>query len=73
MTPIQKEGAEEGFNRVRPIMLISVFSKLYESFLTDWLKSKIEEFIDQKQFGNQYGLSTTHYLVSLLDTIYNKS
>ena len=52
MTPIQKKGAEEGFNGVRPITLTSVFSKLYESFLTDWLKSESEELIDPKQFGN---------------------
>ena len=32
---------------------------------------QIEELIDIKQFVNQRGLSTIHYLVSLLDTIYN--
>ena len=51
-------------------MLTSVFSKLYGSSPTDLLKSKIEKLVDVKQFGNQRGLSITHYHVSLLDTIY---
>jgi hypothetical protein len=47
-----------------------MFSKLYESFAADSLKKTILELIDGQQFGNMNGLSTTHYLVILLDTVY---
>ena len=41
ITPVKKKVSEQDFAGVRPITLTPVFSKLYESFLTDWLKVKI--------------------------------
>ena len=70
ITPIQKKGVKLDFYGVRPITLTPVFSKLYESFAADWLKNTILVLIDEQQFGNMKGLSTTHYLVSLLETVY---
>ena len=69
ITPVKKKGNNQDFNGVRPITLTPVFSKLYESFLAEWLKVKVIPNVDQRQFGNLRSTSTTHYLVHLMDTI----
>ena len=69
ITPVPKKCASLTFTNIRPITLTSVFSKLYEGFLCDWLKDKICPRIDTRQFGNLKKTSTTHYLVHLMHTI----
>ena len=69
ITPFKKKNGKSGFDGVRPITLTSIFSKLYEGFLADWLKEKILPLTDLKQFGNLKSTSTSHYLVSLIDHI----
>ena len=44
------------------------FSKVYESFVCDWLMEKIQPYLDQDQFGMK-GLSITHYLIKFLHFI----
>ena len=69
ITPIKKKNGKPGFDGIRPITLTSIFSKLYESFLADWLKMKVLPLIDLRQFGNLKSTSTSHYLIHLVDTM----
>jgi hypothetical protein len=69
VTPIPKKDAPNDFTGVRPITPTPVFSKVYEQFLSSWLKEKIISMVDPKQFGSLPKNSTAHYLVSLLDKI----
>ena len=57
------------WNQLRPVSLTDHFAKVAESFIIDWLKEDIEMQIDDGQFGNRKGRSTTHYLVKLVDEI----
>jgi hypothetical protein len=68
--PFEKENGKPGFEGVCPITLTPIFSKLYVSrFLADWLKEKMLPLTDLKQFGNLKSISTSNYLVSLIDHI----
>ena len=42
------------------------FAKISEGFVVDWILSDIEHKIDVNQYGNVKGVSTSHYLVSLM-------
>ena len=70
ITPIQKKRGVNDFTGVRSITLTPVFfSKMYEDFLTNWLKTEILELINLQQFENLKEPSASHYLVCLLNTI----
>jgi hypothetical protein len=58
------------WNQLRPVSLTDHFAKVAETFITDWLMDDIEQQIDDGQFGNRKGRSTTHYLVKLLNNIH---
>ena len=66
---IRKKGGMNDFTGVRLITLAPVFQKCTRVLIANWLKAKILELIDLQQFGNLKETSTSHYLVSLLDTI----
>ena len=60
-------------NNTHPILinydqcpLTSVFAKIAEGFVTGWVLDDVESKIDKRQFGNVKGVSTAHYLVSLV-------
>ena len=55
----------------RNIASTSFFSKLYESFIGDWIFPYIEPFIDPGQCGGLRGSSITHYLVKLLHFVHS--
>ncbi|XP_072037054.1 uncharacterized protein [Amphiura filiformis] len=57
-------------DKLRPISLTDCFSKISEGFITDWVLEDIQEKIDPQQYGNIKGISTSHYLVSLLHSIH---
>ena len=57
------------WNQLRPVSLTDHFSKVAESFVTDWVMDDIEPQIDHGQFGSRKERSTTHYLVKLVDFI----
>ena len=44
-------------------------SKVYESLLSDSIIGDINDKIDPAQYGNEHGLSTTHYLVKMVHKI----
>nr|XP_054775077.1 uncharacterized protein LOC129283269 [Lytechinus pictus] len=69
ITPIPKSNPPT-INNLRPISLTNYFAKVAETFAAKWLLEDIAKNIDQRQFGNQPGLSTVHYLVGLLHYLY---
>ena len=52
--------------KLRPISLTDCFAKIAEGFVAKWINQDIGDVIDPQQFGNVSGVSTSHYLVSLL-------
>ena len=49
---------------------VSVFATVAESFASKWILNDINHVIDFHQFGNVKGVSTSHYLVNLVHTLY---
>ena len=54
----------------RNIASTAYFSKVYESFIGDWIYPFIEPFLDPGQCGGLKGSSITHYLVKLLHFVH---
>jgi len=50
---------------LRPISLTATLSKLLESFLGSWILERIEDKLDDHQYGALKGRSTTHALVDM--------
>ena len=63
--PIPKVHPPESEDDLRNISKTPFLSKVYESFLADWLLPFIQPFLDPGQFGMK-GYSITHYLIKLL-------
>ena len=47
------------------------FSKVYESFLSDWLLPIVQPFLNPANCGGLKGVSTSHYLIRLLHFIHS--
>ena len=69
IVPIPKT-SPPNVEKLRPVSLTPIFSKIAEGFICDWILEDIEEFIDVRQFGNVSGVSTSHYLVNLMHYLY---
>ncbi|XP_041471219.1 uncharacterized protein LOC121420623 [Lytechinus variegatus] len=69
ITPIPKKQQVSQLSDLRPISITAVFSRVLETFISKWISRDLSPVIDKKQFGNVTGSSTTHYLISLLDSI----
>ena len=67
-TQVKKKGSKQDFDGFQSIAFTPLFSKLYESFLVEWLKAKIIPNVEHLQFRNLFSTSITHYLVHLMDT-----
>ena len=65
VVPIPKQ-YPPNIDKLRPVSLTSVFAKIAEGFVTGWVLDDVEHKIDKRQFGNVKGVSTAHYLVSLV-------
>ena len=69
--PIHKKGPTNDVNNYRPISLLSTFSKIMEKLmavrLNDFLQ--LHSIIYPNQFGFRAGCSTTHSLISIIETI----
>ena len=75
VVPIPKQYSPN-IDKLRPVSLTSVFAKIAEGFVTGWVLDDVEHKIDKRQFGNVKGVSTAHYLVSLVHYLHqgaNKS
>ena len=67
VTPIPKVVPPASIhNDLRPISLTPTVSKIFESFVGQWILELIADSIDKNQYGGLKGKSTTHALVVLL-------
>ncbi len=69
VVPIPKQHPPS-IDKLRPVSLTSIFAKIAEGFVTGWVLDDVEHKIDTRQFGNVKGVSTSHYLVSLVHHLY---
>ena len=69
VVPIPKQHPPT-LNKLRPISLTSVFAKIAEDFISNWVINDIQLKIDIRQFGNVKGVSTSHYLTHLLHFLF---
>ena len=69
VVPIPKTKPPQA-DKLRPVSLTDCFSKIGEGFVTKWILEDIQYKIDLNQFGNIAGISTSHYLVSLLHSLH---
>ena len=67
---IPKTYPPEDENDLRNIAKTPFLSKVYESFLAEWLLIYIRPYLDPNQCGMK-GLSITHYLIKLLHFIHS--
>ena len=67
--PIPKIEAPESVEDIRNIAKTSFLSKVYESFIGEWLLKFVKPYLDPNQCGIK-GLSTTHYLIRLLQFVH---
>lgn len=63
--PIPKQHPAN-IDKLRPVSLTDCFAKVSEGFIVDWVLNDIQQKIDINQYGNVKGVSTAHYLVSLM-------
>ena len=66
---LPKNFPPESESELRIISKTPYISKLYESFLCDWLLEVIKPYLDPDQFGVK-GLSITHYLIKYIHFIH---
>ena len=66
---IPKFKSPETEDDLRVISKTPFLSKLYESFVYDWLMDVIKPFLDPDQYGVK-GMSITHYLLKFLNFIH---
>ena len=69
VTPVPKVQPPGTVNNRRPISLTPTFSKILETFVSNWVQDDIENSVDRHQYGNIPRTSTVHYLVSLIDMV----
>ena len=70
--PIKKEPNPEDADSLRLISKTSFLSKIYESFLRDWLMPIVTPFLDPANYGGLKKTSTIHYLLNLLKFIHEE-
>ena len=68
--PIPKTYPPEGLDDLRNIAKTPFLSKVYESFVAEWLLEAIKPYLDPHQCGLK-GLSINHYLIRLLHFIHS--
>ncbi|XP_072019731.1 uncharacterized protein [Amphiura filiformis] len=72
VVPIPKQHPPS-IDKMRPISLTDIFAKVAEGFVAKWIVYDIEPYIDINQFGNVSGISTSHYLINLVHTLFQGS
>ena len=69
--PIPKSSVSpESCEDIRIISKTSFFSKVFGSFLVDWMLSYMGPFLDPQQFGGRKGKSVVHYLLQFLKFVH---
>ena len=69
VTPAPKVTNPHDISDLRKISCTSDYSKLFESFIKDWVMQDINNNIDIGQFGGQKGTGTEHKIVCFVDRI----
>ena len=69
ITPVPKMYPPKQVSDLRPISGLKNFAKIFESFLAKYFISDMQSKKDLAQYGNERGLSITHYLVKMINTI----
>ena len=69
VTPIPKVPHPTSLKQLRKICGTSDYSKLYESFIKQWIIEDVYPNIDPSQYGDEKGIGTEHILVYFLDRI----
>ena len=69
VTPAPKVTHPKSIKDLRKISSTSDYSKLYESFLKEWIMEDVSRNIDVGQFGGLSGVGTEHMIVCLLNRI----
>ena len=70
ISPILKIKTPKVLSDLRPISKTSIFSKIFESFICNFLFDDNQDKIDPNQFGFRPNHSTTHCLCYILDTVF---
>ena len=70
-TAIPKVYPPEYEDQLRNISGTPLFSKIYESFLSDWLLPIVTPYLDPANCGGLKGTSTSHYMIRLLHFIHS--
>ena len=68
--PVPKTYPPESEDDLRNILKTPFLSKVFESFIAEWLLPIIQPFLDPGQCGLS-GLSITHYLIKLLHFVHS--
>ncbi|XP_026321619.1 uncharacterized protein LOC113231510 [Hyposmocoma kahamanoa] len=67
VTPVPKGDAKGDITQYRPIAVLSVFAKIFESILNNQFSMQIDSLLHNSQHGFRRARSTTTNLVGLLD------
>ena len=70
-TAIPKVYPPECEDQLRNISGTPLFSKIYESFLSDWLLPIVTPYLDPANCGGLKGTSASHYMIRLLHFIHS--
>jgi hypothetical protein len=69
-TPVPKKvKVLKKLNDVRKIASTSDYSKIFESFLVEFIMEDISEKLSKRQYGGRKGVGTEHLLVTMVDRI----
>ena len=71
IVPIPKVNPPRSLSDLRPISKTPIGGKMIEKAIMSELEIDIEGKLDNTQYGNCKGSSTTHYLVKLMDQAYS--
>lgn len=52
-------------NKLRPVSLTSSLAKIAEGRVSKFVVESIQPYVDERQYGNQKGMSTTHCLIDV--------
>lgn len=69
MTPVPKVPRPVKLKDLRKILGISDYSKLFESFLKDWIIEDVWGKISTSQYAGKSGTGTEHMIVCFVDRI----
>ena len=67
--PIPKSNPPSSEDELRNIAKTTFFSKVFESFLSEWLLPIVEPYLDPCQYGLK-GASINHYLLKILEFVH---